>query len=179
MRVSVKTSFSSLSMLESGWKESSPHDCGSRTVHSLPDPHPERWDFFMLVFVSRCLEATLTPQCHCLFALCFRRRDRQCGQGWQHSPSHCCSLRPRAPHQHAYHQRSRLHQVCLLVDLLRILLITMTCYVNKEIPMLFSKGEESTGCFLFTWLPWMRTLTAAGSYCRQVANWEMVHDGLS
>lgn len=70
--VSFESFFSSLSTLESGWKESSPHDCRSRTVHSLSDPHPERWDFFMLVFVSRCLKAALTPQGHYFFRVLFQ-----------------------------------------------------------------------------------------------------------
>lgn len=51
----------------------------------------------------------------CKPTLCFRWGDRQRGQGWQHPPSHRCPLRPRAAHQHAHHQRSRLHKVGLFL----------------------------------------------------------------
>lgn len=43
--------------------------------------------------------------------------DWQCGQGRQHPSPHRCPLWAWTPHQHAHHQRSRLHKVCLFSPL--------------------------------------------------------------
>lgn len=43
--------------------------------------------------------------------------DWHCGQRRQHPSPHRCPLWAWTPHQHAHHQRSRLHKVCLFSPL--------------------------------------------------------------
>lgn len=62
-----------------------------------------------------------------------------------------------------------LRNICLIITI-TLYSITISPWRDCFLSVSVSKGEESMACSLSTWLPWMPTLTAAGSCCPQVAH---------
>lgn len=94
----------------------------------------------MLVFVSRCLKAALTPLGHYFFSRFVSGGEIDSVDKDGNTPLHIAA---RYGHELLINTlitsgADCTRFVCLFVDLLRILLVTMTCYADKEIPMSFS-----------------------------------------